>query len=86
MLEVCFYASRDNLLEELLREPDEVATKRKRTRDTLKVLEQAFRVSNIFSSANSNSLLRSKRRIPWQWKELYLKLPLSRLDATSKNL
>ncbi|KAL1564598.1 Dynamin-related protein 3A, variant 2 [Salvia divinorum] len=34
---------RDKLLEELLREPDEVATKRKRTYDTLKVLEQAFR-------------------------------------------
>ncbi|XP_047944968.1 dynamin-related protein 3A-like [Salvia hispanica] len=34
---------RDNLIEELLREPNEVATKRKRTHDTLKVLEQAFR-------------------------------------------
>lgn len=48
MLMVCYIASRDNLLEELLREPDEVATKRKRTRDTLKVLEQAFRVSNLY--------------------------------------
>ncbi|XP_059653227.1 dynamin-related protein 3A-like [Cornus florida] len=32
---------RDNLFEEMLQEPDEVATKRKRTRDTLHVLQQA---------------------------------------------
>ncbi|XP_019196557.1 PREDICTED: dynamin-related protein 3A isoform X2 [Ipomoea nil] len=34
---------RDNLFEEMLQEPDEVATKRKRTRDTLRVLQQAFK-------------------------------------------
>ncbi|KAF6160654.1 hypothetical protein GIB67_019594 [Kingdonia uniflora] len=34
---------RDNLLEEMLQEPDEVAMKRKRTRDLLRVLQQAFR-------------------------------------------
>ncbi|KAL7082540.1 hypothetical protein ACP275_14G104900 [Erythranthe tilingii] len=34
---------RDNMFEEMLQEPDEVATKRKRTRDTLRVLQQAFR-------------------------------------------
>ncbi|XP_009590783.1 dynamin-related protein 3B [Nicotiana tabacum] len=32
---------RDNLLEEMLQEPDEIATKRKRTRETLRVLQQA---------------------------------------------
>ncbi|KAL3814369.1 hypothetical protein ACJIZ3_015637 [Penstemon smallii] len=31
---------RDNLFEEMLQEPDEVATKRKRTRETLRVLQQ----------------------------------------------
>lgn len=34
---------RENLFEEMLQEPEEVATKRKRTRDTLRVLQQAFR-------------------------------------------
>ncbi|CAL1389456.1 unnamed protein product [Linum trigynum] len=34
---------RENLFEEVLQEPDEVALKRKRTRETLKVLQQAFR-------------------------------------------
>ncbi|KAL0335041.1 UNVERIFIED_CONTAM: Dynamin-related protein 3A [Sesamum radiatum] len=34
---------RDNLFEEMLQEPDEVSMKRKRTRDTLRVLQQAFR-------------------------------------------
>ncbi|KAG7030906.1 Dynamin-related protein 3A [Cucurbita argyrosperma subsp. argyrosperma] len=34
---------RENLFEEMLQEPDEVAMKRKRTRDTLRVLQQAFR-------------------------------------------
>ncbi|KAL5714339.1 dynamin GTPase [Ranunculus cassubicifolius] len=34
---------RDNLFEEMLQEPDEVAAKRKRTRETLRVLQQAFR-------------------------------------------
>ena len=36
---------RENLFEEMLQEPDEVAMKRKRTRETLRVLQQAFRVS-----------------------------------------
>lgn len=36
---------RDDLFEQMLQEPDEVATKRKRTRDMLRVLQQAFRVS-----------------------------------------
>lgn len=34
---------RENLIEEMLQEPDEIATKRKRTRDTLRVLQQAFK-------------------------------------------
>ncbi|KAJ8560347.1 hypothetical protein K7X08_004405 [Anisodus acutangulus] len=34
---------RDNLLEEMLQEPDEIALKRKHTRDTLRVLQQAFK-------------------------------------------
>uniref|UniRef100_A0A5B7AY30 Putative dynamin-related protein 3A-like n=1 Tax=Davidia involucrata TaxID=16924 RepID=A0A5B7AY30_DAVIN len=34
---------RDNLFEEMLQEPDEVTMKRKRTRETLRVLQQAFR-------------------------------------------
>ncbi|CAI0557251.1 unnamed protein product [Linum tenue] len=34
---------RENLFEEVLQEPDEIAQKRKRTRETLKVLQQAFR-------------------------------------------
>ncbi|CAN1192395.1 Dynamin-related protein 3A [Linum perenne] len=34
---------RENLFEEMLQEPDEISLKRKRTRDTLKVLQQAFR-------------------------------------------
>ncbi|CAN4107895.1 unnamed protein product [Withania somnifera] len=34
---------RENLLEEMLQEPDEIAMKRKRTRETLRVLQQAFK-------------------------------------------
>ncbi|KAI5313749.1 PREDICTED: dynamin-related [Prunus dulcis] len=34
---------RENLFEEMLQEPDEVAMKRKRTRENLRVLQQAFR-------------------------------------------
>ncbi|XP_024959226.1 dynamin-related protein 3A-like isoform X1 [Cynara cardunculus var. scolymus] len=34
---------RDDLFEQMLQEPDEVAVKRKRTRDLLRVLQQAFR-------------------------------------------
>ncbi|KAK9095361.1 hypothetical protein Scep_026830 [Stephania cephalantha] len=34
---------RENLFEEMLQEPDEVAMKRKRTREMLRVLQQAFR-------------------------------------------
>ncbi|KAL6211439.1 hypothetical protein ACLB2K_016665 [Fragaria x ananassa] len=34
---------RENLFEEMLQEPDEVSMKRKRTRETLRVLQQAFR-------------------------------------------
>ncbi|XVF44879.1 hypothetical protein PTKIN_Ptkin02bG0158800 [Pterospermum kingtungense] len=34
---------RENLFEEMLREPDEIASKRKRTRETLRVLQQAFK-------------------------------------------
>ncbi|KAL8242450.1 hypothetical protein R6Q59_012752 [Mikania micrantha] len=34
---------RDDLFEQMLQEPDEVAIKRKRTRDMLRVLQQAFR-------------------------------------------
>ncbi|RWR83149.1 dynamin-related protein 3A-like protein [Cinnamomum micranthum f. kanehirae] len=35
--------SRENLFEEMLQEPEEVAIKRKQTRETLRVLQQAFR-------------------------------------------
>lgn len=42
---VCLHVlDRDDLFEQMLQEPDEVATKRKRTRDMLRVLQQAFRV------------------------------------------
>ncbi|KAK8568293.1 hypothetical protein V6N13_106229 [Hibiscus sabdariffa] len=34
---------RENLFEEMLQEPDEIASRRKRTRETLQVLQQAFR-------------------------------------------
>ncbi|CAN0846585.1 Dynamin-related protein 3A [Linum grandiflorum] len=34
---------RENLFEEMLQEPDEISVKRKQTRDTLRVLQQAFR-------------------------------------------
>ncbi|GMI83749.1 dynamin-related protein 3A, non responding to oxylipins 15, ARABIDOPSIS DYNAMIN-LIKE 2 [Hibiscus trionum] len=34
---------RESLFEEMLKEPDEIASKRKRTRETLRVLQQAFR-------------------------------------------
>ncbi|KAJ4914209.1 Dynamin-related protein 3A [Raphanus sativus] len=34
---------RENLFEEMLQEPDEVAVKRKRTRETLHILQQAYR-------------------------------------------
>lgn len=39
------FVNRENLFEEMLQEPDEIAMKRKRTRETLRVLQQAFRVS-----------------------------------------
>lgn len=35
---------RDNLFEEMLQEPDEISVKRKRARETLRVLQQALRV------------------------------------------
>jgi hypothetical protein len=35
---------RENLFEEMLQEPDEIAVKRKRTQETLHVLQQAYRV------------------------------------------
>ncbi|KAL3538720.1 hypothetical protein ACH5RR_002086 [Cinchona calisaya] len=35
---------RDNLFEDMLQEPDEIALKRKRARETLRVLQEAFRV------------------------------------------
>ncbi|KAF3533069.1 hypothetical protein DY000_02036659 [Brassica cretica] len=34
---------RENLFEEMLQEPDEIAVKRKRTRETLHILQQAYR-------------------------------------------
>ncbi|GER55578.1 dynamin related protein [Striga asiatica] len=34
---------RENLFEEMLQEPDEISSKRKRTRETLRILQQAFR-------------------------------------------
>ncbi|GER36399.1 dynamin [Striga asiatica] len=47
---------RDNLFEEMLQEPDEVATKRKRTRETLRVLQQAFRVSASYPEQTLDEL------------------------------
>lgn len=47
MLAFCNYVSRDNFFEELLQEPDEVSKKRKDTLNTLRVLEQAERVSAL---------------------------------------
>ncbi|CAN1773313.1 Dynamin-related protein 3A [Linum perenne] len=41
---------RENLFEEMLQEPDEIGLKRKQTRETLKVLQQAFRVSSLVSN------------------------------------
>uniref|UniRef100_A0A3Q7IW55 GED domain-containing protein n=1 Tax=Solanum lycopersicum TaxID=4081 RepID=A0A3Q7IW55_SOLLC len=43
LISVLSTCDRDNLLEEMLQEPDEVALKRKRTRETLRVLQQAFK-------------------------------------------
>jgi len=34
---------KESLFEEMLKEPDEISTKRKRIRETLKVLQQAYR-------------------------------------------
>lgn len=39
--------NRENLFEEMLQEPEEIAMKRKRTRETLRVLQQAFRVGPL---------------------------------------
>jgi len=39
-----FIWCRENLFEEMLQEPDEIAVKRKRTQETLHVLQQAYRV------------------------------------------
>jgi hypothetical protein len=36
--------SRDDLLEDLLKEPDELTIKRKQIRENLKVLQQAYKV------------------------------------------
>lgn len=47
MLVFCNSVSRDDLFEELLQEPDEVSKKRKHTLNTLRVLEQAERVSAL---------------------------------------
>lgn len=52
MLRIVFFSyeltvvewDRENLIEELLKEPDEIAIKRKRTRETLHILQQANRV------------------------------------------
>lgn len=41
---ISMWENRENLFEEMLQEPDEVAMKRKHTRETLRVLQQAFRV------------------------------------------
>jgi Dynamin GTPase effector domain len=41
---VCF---RESLFEEMLKEPDEISTKRKHIRETLKVLQQAYRVMSL---------------------------------------
>jgi len=46
MTEHCTFLllNRENLFEEMLQEPGEVAVKRKRTWETLQVLQQAFQV------------------------------------------
>lgn len=41
----CHDLTRDDMFEQMLQEPEEIATKRKRTREMLRVLQQAFRVS-----------------------------------------
>ena len=38
--------TRDNLFEEMLREPDEIALKRKRCRELLRAYQQAFKVDS----------------------------------------
>lgn len=69
---------RENLFEEMLQEPDEVAMKRKRTRETLRVLQQAFRVSfpDLVTSSrglsefmgSSNSILFSQLHLVFNYK------------------
>lgn len=44
LLAICIIWCRENLFEEMLQEPDEIAVKRKRTQETLHVLQQAYRV------------------------------------------
>ena len=41
---ISFWWCRENLFEEMLQEPDEIAGKRKRTQETLHILQQAYRV------------------------------------------
>lgn len=38
--------TRDNLFEEMLQEPDEIAVKRKRCRELLRAYQQAFKVDS----------------------------------------
>lgn len=49
--------NRENLFEEMLQEPDEVAMKRKLMRERLHVLQQAFRVNLLLASACSNMVV-----------------------------
>lgn len=41
---LCYIQTRDNLFEEMLQEPEEIAMKRKRCRELLRAYQQAFKV------------------------------------------
>lgn len=54
------YLNRDNLLEEMLQEPEEVSLKRKRTSETLHVLQQAFRVHSYNLSTHTLTYIENR--------------------------
>lgn len=59
--------NRDNLFEEMLQEPDEVAMKRKHTRETLHVLQQAFRVGYTLLLAYSSTCFATELPVAVSW-------------------
>jgi hypothetical protein len=48
MLKIPYEQSRDELFEDLLKEPDEITIKRKQICENLKVLRQAYKVFKCF--------------------------------------